>query len=335
MTALSPSEGLWTTFERGFLHVLFGISLCFGLLCAAQGEEYPSRVVRIIVPYTAGSPNDLLARVISQELQSRLGQPFVVENKPGGGTSIGTKVFATSAADGYTLLFSSSSLIVDPILNHREDLSFAKEFTPVATIATTPWLLATSPRLPAKTLKEFIAYVRAHSGMVNFGFAQGTAAQLVGDRFKVLTNANILDVPYKGGSEAISDFLGGRIQMLTPTPSTSLSFIRSGQMLALATTNDTRIMNLPDVPTFRESGLPGLTLEFWAGVFAPNDTSSVIIKRLNAAINAALRSERIKDEMNKLGFAPKGGAPEELTRLIAEEIPRWTEIVNSTAADSR
>jgi tripartite-type tricarboxylate transporter receptor subunit TctC len=334
MTLLLPSESPRSTFKRGLLRILLGISLCFGILCAAHSDEYPSRVVRIIVPYTAGSPNDLLARLIAQDLQSRLGEPFVVENKPGGGTSIGTRFFATSAADGYTLLFSSSSLIVDPIINHREDLKFAKDFAPVATVATTSWLLATSPRLPAKTLKDFVAYVRAYPGTVNFGFAQGTAAQLVGDRFKVLTNANILDVPYRGGSEAISDFLGGRVQMLTPTPSTSLSFIRSGQMLSLATTNKTRITALPDVPTFRESGLPELTLEFWAGVFAPSGTSSAIVDKLNTVINASLQSPMITTDMNKLGFEPTGGSSEELATLIAQEIPRWTEIVNSTGADN-
>ena len=335
MTLLLLGESPRSTFKRGLLRILFGILLCFGILGAAHGDDYPSRVVKIIVPYTAGSPNDLLARLIAQDLQSRLGEPFVVENKPGGGTSIGTRFFATSAADGYTLLFSSSSLIVDPLLNHREDLKFAKDFAPVATVAATSWLLATSSRLPAKTLKEFVAYIRAHPGTVNFGFAQGTAAQLVGDRFKVLTNANILDVPYKGGSEAISDFLGGRIQMLTPTPSTSLSFIRSGQMLALATTNKTRIADLPDVPTFLEFGLPELTLGFWAGVFAPNGTPSAIVDKLNTAINTGLRSAMIKADMNKLGFEPKGGSSEELATLIAEEIPRWTEIVNSIGADNR
>ncbi len=336
MTPLSCGEELFTNLKGPLWRILVAVALCLASPFGAHGEEYPSRTVRIIVPYTAGSPNDLLARMIARDLQSRLSSPFIVENKPGGGTVIGTRVFAASPPDGYTLLFSSSSLIVDPILNHRDaDLKLAEQFAPVAIVATTSWLLAASPRLSTKTLKEFIAYAKANPSAINFGFAQGTAAQLVGDRFKVLTNAKIVDVPYKGGTEAISDFLGGRIQMLTPTPSTSLPFIRNGQMLALAITSKARNADLPDVPTFRESGLPELTLDFWAGVFAPSGTPPGIINRLNAAINACLQSPATKDNMRKLGFDAKAQSPQGFAAFVAQEIPRWTEIVKSTSGTNR
>ena len=321
--------------QTSLLGVLMAAALCLAPPFAARGEDYPSRTVKIITPYTAGSPNDVLARMVAQNLQSRLGQPFIVENKPGGGTSIGTKVFGMSSPDGYTLLFSSSSLIVDPILNHPADLDLALRFAPVAIVATTSWLLAVSPRLPATTLKAFVTYAKANPGIINFGFAQGTAAQLVGDRFSVLTGTNVVDVPYKGGSEAISDFLGGRVQMLTPTPSTSLPFIRNGQMLGLAITSKTRSADLPDVPTFLESGLPGLSLDFWAGVFAPGGTPPAIVARLNAAINADLQSEVTKANLKKLGFDARVESPQDFSTFIAEEIPRWTKIVKSTGAAAR
>lgn len=336
MTLSSFSENPSANVKKSFSGILIAIAIFLISPFAAYGQIYPSRTVRITVPYTAGSPNDLLARIIARDLQSQLGSPFIVENKPGGGTVIGTTAFAMSPPNGYTLLFSSSSLIVDPLLNHRgADLKMAEQFVPVASVATTSWLLATSARLPAKTLKGFIAYAKANPGVINFGFAQGTAAQLVGDRFEVLVGAKIIDVPYKGGTEAISDFLGGRIQMLTPTPSTSLPFIRSRQMVALATTSKTRNADLPDVPTFLESGLPGLTLEFWAGVFAPRGTPPEIVSKLNAAINAGLQSQATKGNMNKLGFTVRTESQRDFAGFIAQEIPRWTEIVSSTRGANR
>lgn len=163
--------------------------------CPAQ--TYPTRPIRVIVPYTAGSPNDVIVRLLAQRLEPKLGQPLVMDNRPGGGTAIGTKAAANAEPDGYTLLFSSSSLVIEPALNKAVNYDPQKDFAPIATVATTAWVLAITPRLPAKTIAEFVAWSRQNPGQVNFGFAQGTASQLVGDRFKVLTGADILDVPYR------------------------------------------------------------------------------------------------------------------------------------------
>jgi tripartite-type tricarboxylate transporter receptor subunit TctC len=297
---------------------------------SAAAETYPSRPIKIIAPYTPGSPNDVMARLLAQHLQARFGQPIVVDNRPGGGTTIGTKAVAIANPDGYTLLFSSSSLIIDAALNKKLDYDPRTELAPVATVMTTSWLLVVSPELPARSVQEFVAYAKANPGKLSFGFAQGTASQLVGDRFKVLTGTDIVNVPYKGGAAALPDFLGGRIQMLLPTPATTLALIRDGKMRALAITSAIRSPDLPDVPTMSECGLPELTLDFWAGMFAPAGTPAAVVDTLNAAISASLRSPEMKASMGKLGFDAKIGSPQEFSAFIGEEIPRWAEIVKSS-----
>jgi tripartite-type tricarboxylate transporter receptor subunit TctC len=302
---------------------------------ACPAQTYPTRPIRVIVPYTAGSPNDVIVRLLAQRLEPKLGQPLVMDNRPGGGTAIGTKAAANAEPDGYTLLFSSSSIVIEPALNKAVNYDPQKDFAPIATVATTVWVLAITPRLRAQTIAEFVAWSKQNPGQVNFGFAQGTASQLVGARFRGLTGADILDVPYKGGAAAVPDFLGGRIQMLLPTPSTSLPLIRDGKMRPLAITSATRSPDLPDVPTFAELGLPDLTLAFWAGMLAPAGTPPEIVGRLNAAINECLASPEMKAAMTRLGFDAMIGSPQEYVAFIAAEIPRWAEIVKSVSAASR
>jgi tripartite-type tricarboxylate transporter receptor subunit TctC len=302
---------------------------------ACPAQTYPTRPIRVIVPYTAGSPNDVIVRLLAQRLEPKLGQPLVMDNRPGGGTAIGTKAAANAEPDGYTLLFSSSSIVIEPALNKAVAYDPQKDFAPIATVATAAWVLAITPRLPAKTVAEFVAWSKQNPGQVNFGFAQGTASQLVGDRFKVLTGADILEVPYKGGAAAVPDFLGGRIQMLLPTPSTSLSLIRDGKMRPLAITSATRSPDLPDVSTFAELGLSDLTLAFWAGMLAPAGTPPEIVRRLNTAINECLAAPDTKAAMAKLGFEAMIGSPQEFAAFIAAEIPRWADIVKSASTTSQ
>lgn len=313
-------------------------ALAIGAVCLgkagtpALAQSYPARVIKIVLPFTPGSPNDVMARLLTQHLQPRLGQALVVENKPGGGTTIGSKAVATAEPDGYTLLFISSALVIDPALNKKLDYDPRKDFAPIASINTTSWVLAIHPSLPAKNVAEFVAYTKANPSKVSFGFAQGTASQLVGERFKQLTGADILSVPYKGGAAAMPDFLGGRIQMLLPTPATTLPLIREGKLRAIAITSAARSPDLPDVPTMIEAKLPSLTLDFWAGILAPAGTPAEIIDKLNAAINDALRSPEMKESMKRLGFDAKIGSPQDFSTFIAEELPRWAEIVKSTGA---
>ena len=300
-----------------------------GWATPARAQSYPSRVIKLILPYTPGSPNDVMARLLTQQLQTRLGQAIVIDNKPGGGTSIGTKAAASAEPDGYTLLFISSALVIDPAMKGVAYDPF-KDFTPVAAVTTTSWLITVSPSLPVATVAEFVAFTRQHPGTVNFAATQGTAAMLVAERFKQLSTADMLIVPYKGGAAALPDFLGGRIQVLNPTPSTSLPLIRDGRMRALMITSPKRSAELPDVPTAREVGLPALTLEFWAGILAPASTPYDVVGKLNAAINETLASDEMKAAMAKLGFDARIGSPQDFANFIAEETPRWTEIVKAT-----
>ena len=302
-------------------------ALGFGAL-PAWTQTYPTRPIKLILPFTAGSPNDVMARLLVQHLAPRLGQPLVVENKPGGGTAIGTKAVASAEPDGYTLLFVSSALVIDPAMK-RVAYDPLKDFAPVAMVNTTAWLIVVSPTLPVKTLAEFVAYTKQHPGAVNFAATQGTAAILVAEKFKQLSGADLFIIPYKGGAAALPDFLGGRIQVLNPTPSTSLAYIRDGKMRALLITSPGRSALLPDVPAARELGMPDLTLEFWAGVLAPAGTSPEIVGKLNAAINATLRSPEMREAMTKLGMDAKLGSPQDYATFISDETPRWNAIVQS------
>jgi tripartite-type tricarboxylate transporter receptor subunit TctC len=310
------------------------VAVAFAADAPAQAQTYPSKVIRVIVPFTPGSPNDVMARLSMQHVQTRLGQPIIVDNRAGGGTSIGVKAAAVAAPDGYTLLFISSALVIDPAMK-QVDYDPMRDFAPVATTTTTSWLLAVSPSLPVKTMQEFIAYTKANPGKVTMAYTQGTAAVLVGERFKQLSGADIVAIPYKGGAAAMPDFLGGRIQMLIPTPSTTLPLIREGKMLPLAITSAERSPDLPDVPTVREVGLPGLTLDFWNGILAPAGTPTEIVARLNDAINDSLRSPDMKASMSKLGLDAKVGSPQDFARFIADEIPRWAEVVKSVGVKAQ
>jgi tripartite-type tricarboxylate transporter receptor subunit TctC len=299
----------------------------------AFAQSYPSKVIKLIVPFTPGSPNDVMARLLAQNLEPRLGQPIVIDNKPGGGTAIGTKLAAAAEPDGYTLLFISSAIVVDPAIKHTAYDPF-KEFTPIASVNRTHWLIVVPPSMPVKTVAEFVAYTKAHPGTTNFAATQGTAALLVAERFKQLSGADLFIIPYKGGATALPDFLGGRIQVLNPTPSTSIPLIRSGKMHALLITGEARGRELPDVPTAREVGLPVLTLEFWAGVLAPAGTPPEIVGKINAAINDTLRSPEMKESMSKLGMEAKIGSPQDFANFVREETPRWTAIVKATGVKS-
>ena len=317
--------------KRIFRVAIAALAFGFGAVAAAPAQPFPSKVIKVIVPFTPGSPNDVMARLLMQHAQTRLGQPVIVDNRAGGGSSIGVKAAAAAPPDGYTLLFISSALVIDPAMK-QADYDPMRDFAPVASATTTSWLLAVSPSLPVKTMQEFIAYTKANPGKVTLAYTQGTAAVLVGERFKQLSGADIVAIPYKGGAAAMPDFLGGRIQMLIPTPSTTLPLIREGKMLPLAITSAARSPDLPDVPTVREVGLAGLTLDFWNGVLAPAGTPPEIVARLNEAINDSLRSPEMKASMGKLGLDAKIGSPQDFARFIADEIPRWAEVVKSVGA---
>ncbi len=316
--------------KRAIYATIAALVLGLGAISQAKPEQYPARVIRIIAPYTPGSPNDVLVRLLAQRMQTSLGQPIIIDNRPGGGTSIGIKAAAIASPDGYTLLFVSSSLVIDPALHKKTDYDPLKDFASIAAVATSPWILAVAPEVPARSVQEFIAHVKANPGKLSFGFAQGTASQLVGEWFKVLHGLDIVSVPYKGGALALPDLLAGRIQMLLPTPATVLQHIQEGKLRPLAITSATRSVDLPAVPTMSESGMPQLTLDFWAGMLAPVGTPPEVINKLNTAINESLQSPAMKTSMKKFGFEAKIGSPQDFANFIGEEQPKWANIVKSS-----
>lgn len=297
---------------------------------AAQLQGFPSKPVRIIVPYTPGSPNDVLARLLAQHLQGKLGQPMVIDNKPGGGTTIGSKAAAAAAPDGHTLLFASSALVIEPILTKQTEYDPQRDFAPVAFVARTSLLLTVNAQMPVDSVEEFVAYARANPGKLSLGFAQGTVSQLVGEYFNRRHGLDITGVPYRGGALVIPDMLGGRIHVYWPSPATVLPLIREGRIKALAISSGERNADLPSVPTMKELRLDELSLEFWAGVWAPGGVPADVVDQLNAAINTALQSPEMRASLAKLGFETRVGSPQDFAAFVAAEIPRWTAVVKAS-----
>jgi tripartite-type tricarboxylate transporter receptor subunit TctC len=319
---------VWALLPKRVLAITL-VTLGLGL-SAAGAEPYPSKPIKLIVPYTPGSPVDVLARVVTQKVSARLGQTIVIDNRPGAGTTIGSKLAAAAEPDGYTLLIGATSLIISASLYRNLDYDPVKSFVGVAMLANSPQVLVIAPSVPAKTVQEFIAYAKAHPGKLNFGFGLGTLPHILGESFKSVTGTNIASISYKGGAQAITDLLGGRIDMNFGTQATLLPLIRQGKVRALAVTTATRAPDLPEVPTMAESGLPQLTLAFSAGLLAPAGTPPEIVQKLNGEINEAMKASDLAARMAKLGFEPKIWSPEQYAAFLAEEAQRWPPLVKAS-----
>jgi tripartite-type tricarboxylate transporter receptor subunit TctC len=302
-----------------------------GLVAPAVADTFPDRPIKVIAPYTPGSPNDVVARLIAAPMAARLGQSVVVDNRPGGGTTIGVKAVMTAEPDGYTLLISNSPThFIAPLVNRSLTYDALKDFTPVATIASGSLMLVIPPELPARTLVEFIAYAKANPGKLNFGFGQGTLPQLVGEMFKRATGTEFANIPYKGGAQAVTDMLGGRVHLNIGTISTLAPLVREGRLRALAVTSPMRNPELPDVPTMTESGVPEVASLTYYGLLAPSGVPADAVRRLNAAVNDSLKSPDIITAIRRIGFDPHSGTPEDFTKLLASEMKMWIPVVQAT-----
>src|SRR6186997_683142 len=289
--------------------------ICAGIAAfapPASAQSYPDRPIKVIAPFTPGSPNDVVARLIAAPMSVQLGQSVVIENRPGGGTSIGVKAAMTADPDGYTLLFSNSPThFIAPLVNKTFTYDPLKDFVPIAMTASGGLILVIAPEVPAKTLQEFIAHAKANPGKLNFGFGQGTLPQLVGEMFKLAAGVDIANIPYKGGIQAVTDMLGGRVQMNIGTISTLAPLVRQGKLRALAITSATRNDELPDVPTMAESGLPEVASVSTYGLFGPAGIPEAVVARLNASVNESLKSEELRAAIRRIGFEPHSGSPED------------------------
>ncbi len=316
---------------RVFLSAILAVAigLCAVAPLSAQ-EAWPTRPIKIVVPYPAGGPTDVLARLVADRLSPPLGQPIIVENRPGGaGGTVGAKVVSGAEPDGYTLLISQvGALTISPSIYQGADADIAKSFAPVALVAVSPQILAVTPSLPATSLAELIAYAKQHPGKVNFGSAGvGSQPHVLGELLKLVAGIKLTHIPYRGSAPAITDLLGGQIQMMFDTPVVLLSHIQAGRLRALAITSSARSAQLPDVPTMIESGLPRLQASLWSGMLAPAGTPAAVVARLNAAFNAAMGTPETRASLQKLGAEPNAMSPEEFGRFLAAETRKWSTVV--------
>jgi len=308
------------------------VLVAFALICAApvMAQTYPNRPVRIIVPTPAGGPVDTMARLVAAGLPASLGQNVFIENKPGAGNIIGSKIAADATPDGYTLMVSAASgLIMSPMIYSNAGYD-ASSFAPIALIAETPQLLVINAQLPYKSLAELVAYAKANPGKLNYSTGGiGTLPHLAAELFKKTTGTDIVHVPYKGGGPALTGVVAGEVQMTFDPVPTSLQLIKTGKLRALAVAGQKRVAALPDVPTMTESGYQSLLVGAWTALLAPKGTPPAIIAKLNAAANAALTSEPMKSTLARLGAEPRGGTPQQLADHMANETKKWKPIVAS------
>jgi len=299
----------------------------------AAAQTYPDKPIKMIVPFPPGGPIDTMGRLIAQHLTSALGQQVVIDNRPGAGSTLGTKAAATADPDGYTLLFGSSgSLAVAPALYAAFDVDPRTAFAPVATMALLPHIFVVSPAVPAKTVAEFIAHAKANPGRLNYGAGLGTPPHLLGTLFKVKAGIDIVYVPYRGSAASITDLLGGRTQMTIDGLTGLYPLIQEAKVRPLAMARATRWPLLPEVPTLAESGFPDFVIDAWTGVVAPAGTPSAITAKLNTAINEGLASAEMQVALEKFSAIAKPGSPQDFADFLAGEVPRWAEIVKLAGA---
>jgi tripartite-type tricarboxylate transporter receptor subunit TctC len=289
----------------------------------ARAQAYPGRPVRIIVGFPAGGTLDILARLMGQWLSDRLGQPFIVENRPGAGGNIGTEAVVRAPADGYTLLSVASPNAINATLYGKLNFNFIRDIAPVASTVRLPNVMAVNQMVPAKTVPEFIAYAKANPRKLNMASAgNGTSGHVSGELFKMMTGVDMIHVPYRGGPPALTDLLGGQVQVMFDAVTNSIEHIRTGKVRALAVTGAVRSGALPDIPTVGEF-VPGYEASLWFGVGAPKDTPAEIINMLNKEINAALADPKIKGRLTELGTTVLTGSPTDFGTFIAEETEKW------------
>ena len=315
--------------RRQFLHLAASAAALPAVSRIAWAQAYPARPVRWIVPAPPGGPLDIVARLFGQWLSERLGQPFIVENRPGGGTNIATELVARAPADGYTLLSVVTAAAINATLYDKLNFNFIRDIAPVASIIRVPLVMVINPSIRASTVPEFIAYAKANPGTISLASpGTGTAPHVAGELFKMMTGVNMLHVPYRGDAPAFTDLLGGQVQVYFPTTISSIEHIKTGKLRALAVTTATRVEALPDIPTMGDF-IPDYEASNWYGVGAPKNTPTEIVGKLNNEINAALADANMKARLSDIGGVILAGSPADFGRLIAEETEKWGKVIRA------
>jgi len=306
---------------------LAGVALCVAAPAHAAG--YPDHPVRIIVGYPPGGSTDISARLFGQWLSEKLGQQFIVENKPGAGNNIGTELAAKAAPDGYTLYLANPANTINASLYKHLNFVFLRDFVPVAGFMRVPNVMEVNPSVPAKTVAEFIAYVKANPDKVNVASSgNGTSIHLSGELFKMMTGVKMTHVPYKGSAPMLTDLLGGQVQVTFDNLPSSIGHIKAGKLRALAVTTATRSPELPDVPTVAET-VPGYEASAFFGLVAPKGTPKEAIDIINKQVNAALNDPNMKKKVGELGGIPMSGSPEDFGKTLADETAKWEKVVRA------
>ena len=313
--------------RRTFFHLAAAGALAPSLPRTASAIDYPTRPVRVIVTFPPGGAADISGRLIGQWLSDRLGQPFVIENRPGGGTNIGTETVATAPPDGYTLLVANASNAINATLYHKLNFNFIRDLVPVAGLVRAPHVLFVTPSFPAKTVAELIAYAKANPGKVNYASAgTGTANHIAAEMFKMMTGVDMVHVPYKGGAPSIIDLLSGQVQVMFADVLTMAAQMKDGKIRSLAIATNVHLRTLPDTPTVAAT-VPGFDTSSWWGVCAPRGTPDEIVKKLNAEIDAGLADPKLKQRFAEMGVLILGGSPEAFGKMIADETEKWGKAV--------
>ena len=315
--------------RRQFLHLAAGAAALPTVSRFAFAQTYPSRPVRLIVPFAPAGGSDITARLMGQWLSERLAQPFIIENRPGAGSNIATEAVVRAAADGYTLLYVTTANAINATLYDKLNFNFIRDIAPVATISRNTYVMLVHPSMPAKTLPEFIAYAKAHPRKINMASAgTGSPPHVCGELFKMMAGVDLLHLPYRGGGPALTDLLGGQVQVYFATTVASIEYIRTGRLRALAVTTATRSDALPDIPTVAEF-VPGYEASSWYGVGAPKATPAEIVEKLNKEINAGLADAKLKARLADLGGDVLALSPADFGKLIADETEKWGNVIRA------
>lgn len=312
--------------------------LVLPLLCvaAASGSayaaDYPTKPVKWVVPYAPAGTTDVLARIVAQWLTEHMGQSFIIENKPGAGNNLGTEFVANAAPDGYTMLLVNPANGINATLYKNLTFNFIRDIAPVAGIVRTPNVMEVTPKLPVKTVAEFIAYCKANPGKINMGSSgSGTSVHLSGELFKAMTGCSMLHVPYKGAGPALTDLMGGQVDVIFDNLPSSVGHIKGGKLRALGVTSQEREPSMPDLATVGET-VPGYEATAWFGIGMPKGTPKDIIDKVNAEVNRALADPKMKERLAELGGKPIPGTPADFGKTIAAETAKWEKVVNSSGA---
>ena len=318
--------------RRRFLHLATAAAALPSVSRMATAQTYPTRPVRLIIGYPPGGSADITARLLGQWLSERLGQPFVIESRPGASTNIATEAVVRAPPDGYTLLLVAPANAINATLYEKLNFNFISDIAPVAGIIRFPNVMVVNPLVPAKTVPEFIAYAKANPGRLNMASSgNGSTIHVSGELFKMMTGVNMVHVPYRGGAPALTDMISGQVQVMFDNVPTSIEFIRAGKLRALAVTTATRSEVLPDLPTVADF-VPGYEASAWYGVGVPKGTPEDIIDKLNKEINAILAEPKAKARLADLGASLLAGSPADFGKLVADETEKWGKVVKFSGA---